>query len=313
MKEENQTSVSEFLLLGFSSWPEESVLLFALFLCLYLTGLFGNLLILLTIASDHCLHTPMYFFLANLSIVDLCLPSSTVPKMLFNIQTQTQSISYSGCLVQMYFCMMFANMDNFLLTVMAYDRYVAICHPLYYSIIMTQHLCISLVGIPWVIAILNPLLHTLMMTHLHFCSNNVIHHFFCDINSLLPLSCSDTSLNQFLVLAVVGLIFVVPSVCILASYGLIISTVMKIPSAKGKLKAFSTCGSHLALVILFYGAITGVYMSSSYRHSSEKDSAASVIFMVIAPMVNPFIYTLRNNELKVALKKALGQSKIFSH
>uniref|UniRef100_A0A8W4FM52 Olfactory receptor n=2 Tax=Sus scrofa TaxID=9823 RepID=A0A8W4FM52_PIG len=312
MKEENQTSVSEFLLLGFSSWREQQALLFALFLCLYLTGLFGNLLILLAIASDHHLHTPMYFFLANLSIVDLCLPSSTVPKMLMNIQTQTQSISYPGCLVQMYFCMMFANMDNFLLTVMAYDRYVAICHPLYYSIIMTQHLCISLVGIPWIIAILNPLLHTLMMTRLHFCSNNVIHHFFCDINSLLPLSCSDTSLNQFLVLAVVGLIFVVPSVCILASYGLIISAVMKIPSAEGKLKAFSTCGSHLALVILFYGAITGVYMSSSSNQSSEKDSAASVIFMVIAPVVNPFIYSLRNNELKVALKKALGQSKIFS-
>lgn len=312
MKEENQTSVSEFLLLGFSSWREQQALLFALFLCLYLTGLFGNLLILLAIASDHHLHTPMYFFLANLSIVDLCLPSSTVPKMLMNIQTQTESISYPGCLVQMYFCMMFANMDNFLLTVMAYDRYVAICHPLYYSIIMTQHLCISLVGIPWIIAILNPLLHTLMMTRLHFCSNNVIHHFFCDINSLLPLSCSDTSLNQFLVLAVVGLIFVVPSVCILASYGLIISAVMKIPSAEGKLKAFSTCGSHLALVILFYGAITGVYMSSSSNQSSEKDSAASVIFMVIAPVVNPFIYSLRNNELKVALKKALGQSKIFS-
>ncbi|XP_072801922.1 putative olfactory receptor 1F12P [Vicugna pacos] len=310
MEKENQTNVSEFLLLGFSSWPEQQALLFAVFLCVYLAGLFGNLLILLATASDHRLHTPMYFFLANLSVVDLCLPSSTVPKMLLNIQTQTRSISYPGCLVQMYFCMMFANMDNFLLTVMAYDRYVAICHPLHYSTIMTQPLCISLVGVPWVIAILNPFLHTLMMTRLHFCSNNVIHHFFCDINSLLPLSCSDTSLNQFLVLAVVGLIFVVPSVCILASYSLIISAVMKIPSAQRKLKAFSTCGSHLALVILFYGAITGVYMSPSYNHSTEKDSAASVIFMIIAPVANPFIYSLRNNELKGALKKALCQSKI---
>ncbi|XP_014714665.3 putative olfactory receptor 1F12P [Equus asinus] len=312
MEKENQTSVSEFLLLGFSSWPEQQAHLFALFLCLYLTGLFGNLLILLAISSDHRLHTPMYFFLANLSFVDLCLPSATVPKILLNTQTQTQSISYPGCLAQMYFCMMFANMDNFLLTVMAYDRYVAICHPLYYSTIMTQHLCASLVTAPWVIAILNPLLHTLMITRLHFCSNNVIHHFFCDINSLLPLSCSDTSLNQVMVLAVVGLIFVVPSGCILASYSLIISAVMKIPSAQGKCKAFSTCGSHLALVILFYGAITGVYMSPSSNHSTEKDSAASVIFMVAAPMLNPFIYSLRNNELKGALKKALGQSKIFS-
>uniref|UniRef100_A0A2K5DAL6 Olfactory receptor n=1 Tax=Aotus nancymaae TaxID=37293 RepID=A0A2K5DAL6_AOTNA len=312
MEKKNQTNVSEFLLLGFSSWPQQQVLLFAFFLCLYLAGLFGNLLILLAIGSDHCLHTPMYFFLANLSLVDLCLPSATVPKMLLNIQTQTQTISYPGCLAQMYFCMMFANMDNFLLTVMAYDRYVAICHPLHYSTIMTPHLCASLIAVPWVIAILNPLLHTLMMAHLHFCSDNVIHHFFCDINSLLPLSCSDTSLNQLSVLATVGLIFVVPSVCILVSYILIVSAVMKVPSAQGKLKAFSTCGSHLALVILFYGAITGVYMSPSSIHSTEEDSASSVIFMVLAPVLNPFIYTLRNNELKRALKKTLSQRKIFS-
>ncbi|KAM5298399.1 olfactory receptor 2B2-like [Ctenodactylus gundi] len=309
---ENQTLVSEFLLLGFSNWPGQQSSLFVLFLCLYLTGLFGNLLILMTIGSDHHLHTPMYFFLANLSLVDLCLLSATVPKMLLNIQTQTQSISYPGCLSQMYFCVMFANMDNFLLTVMAYDRYVAICYPLHYSAIMTPRLCASLVAIPWVIAILNPLLHTLMMARLCFCSDNIIHHFFCDINSLLPLSCSDTSLNQLMVLAVVGLIFVVPSVCILASYSRIVSAVMKVPSAQGKLKAFSTCGSHLALVILFYGAITGIYMSPSPNHSTEDDSAASVIFMVVAPVLNPFIYSLRNNELKRAFKKTLDWSKIFS-
>nr|XP_003423476.1 olfactory receptor 1F12-like [Loxodonta africana] len=312
MEKENQTSVSEFLLLGFSSWPRHQVLLFSLFLCLYLTGLLGNLLILMAIASDHRLHTPMYFFLANLSLVDLCLSSATVPKVLLNIQTRTQSISYPACLAQMYFCIMFANMDNFLLTVMAYDRYVAICHPLHYSTIMTQSLCACLVAVPWVIATLNPLLHTLMMAHLHFCSDNVIHHFFCDINSLLSLACSDTSLNQLMVLGTVGLIFVVPSGCILASYARIISAVMKIPSAQGKLKAFSTCGSHLTLVIFFYGAITGIYMCPSSNHSTEKDSAASVIFMVVAPVLNPFIYSLKNNELKGALKKVLQQRKTFS-
>lgn len=312
MEKENQSSVSEFLLLGFSSWPEHQALLFTLFLCLYLAGLFGNLLILLAIGSDHRLHIPMYFFLANLSLVDMCLPSATVPKMLVNIQTQSQSISYSGCLAQMYFCVMFANMDNFLLTVMAYDRYVAICHPLHYSTIMTQRRCTSLVAVPWATAILNPLLHTLLMARLHFCSDNVIHHFFCDINSLLPLSCSDTSLNQLMVLIVVGLVFMVPSGCILGSYSLIISAVMKIPSNQGKLKAFSTCGSHLALVILFYGAIIGIYMSPTSKHSTDKDSAASVIFMIAAPALNPFIYSLRNNELKGALKKVLCQSKISS-
>ncbi|XP_007538439.1 putative olfactory receptor 1F12P [Erinaceus europaeus] len=310
MEKENQTNVSEFLLLGLSIWPGQEGLLFALFLCIYLVGLLGNMLILLTIGSNHHLHIPMYFLLANLSLVDICLPSATVPKMLLNIQTQTQSISYSSCLTQMYFCMMFANMDNFLLTVMAYDRYVAICHPLHYSTIMSQHLCASLVAVPWTVATLNPLLHTLMMARLHFCSDNVIHHFFCDINSLLPLSCSDTSLNQLMVLAVIGLIFVIPSGCILASYCLIVTAVMKIPSTQGKFKAFSTCGSHLALVILFYGAITGVYMSPSSNHPTKKDSAASVIFMVIAPALNPFIYSLRNNELKTALRKVLGQRKI---
>ncbi|XP_003423477.2 putative olfactory receptor 1F12P [Loxodonta africana] len=312
MENGNQTSVSEFLLLGFSNWPRHQALFLALFLCLYLTGLLGNLLILMAIASDHHLHIPMYFFLANLSLVDLCLSSTTVPKMLLNIQTQTQSISYPACLVQMYFSIMFTNMDNFLLTVMAYDRYVAICHPLHYSTIMTQSLCACLVAIPWVIATLNPLLHTLMMARMHFCSNNVIHHFFCDINSLLPLSCSDTSLNQLMVLTVVGLLFVVPLGCILASYAHIISAVMKIPSAQGKLKAFSTCGSHLTLVILFYGAITKIYMTPISNHSTDKDLVASVIFIVVAPVLNPFIYSLRNNELKGALKKVLDHRKIFS-
>ncbi|KAM9233596.1 putative olfactory receptor 1F12P [Dugong dugon] len=312
MEKGNQTSISKFLLLVFSNWPGHQALFFSLFLFLHLTGLLGNLFILLAIASDHHLHTPMYFFLANLSLVDLCLSLTTVPKVLLNIQTQAQSISYPACLAQMYFPMMFANMDNFLLTVMAYDRYVAICHPLHYSTIMTQHLCACLVAVPWVIDTLNPLLHTLMMACLQFSSDNVIHHSFCDSSSLLSLSCSDTSLNQLMVLAVVGLLFVVPSGYILASYAHIISAVMKVPSAQGKLKAFSTCGSHIALVILFYGAITGIYMSPSSNHSTEKDSAASVIFMVVAPVLNPFIYSLRNNELKGALKKALSQSKIFS-
>uniref|UniRef100_UPI00064D310D olfactory receptor 1F12 n=1 Tax=Jaculus jaculus TaxID=51337 RepID=UPI00064D310D len=306
MKMVNHTRVVEFLLLGFSSWPGQQGLLFALFLCLYLTGLFGNLLILLAIGSNSHLHTPMYFFLANLSLVDLGLLSATVPKVLLDIQTRSQSISFPGCLAQMYFCMMFANMDNFLLTVMAYDRYVAICHALHYSIMMVPRLCATLVAVPWLIATLNPLLHTLMMARLNFCSENVIPHFFCDVNSLLPLSCSDTSLNQLLVLAAVGLIFVVPSVCILASYGHIVSTVMTIPSVQGKLKAFSTCGSHLALVILFYGAISGIYLSPSSKHTMGKDSAASVIFMVVAPVLNPFIYSLRNKELKRALKKILA-------
>ncbi|CAO2595400.1 Putative olfactory receptor 1F12P [Lemmus lemmus] len=312
MDRANGSLFSGFILLGFSKRPQLETALFAVILVIYFLSFLGNSTIILLSVVDPHLHTPMYFFLSNLSFMDLCLTTSTVPKMLLNIQTKSQSISYPGCLAQMYFCMMFANMDNFLLTVMAYDRYVAICHPLHYSTIMTPRLCTSLVTLSWVIATLNPLLHTLMMARLHFCSENTIHHFFCDINSLLPLSCSDTSLNQLMVLFVVGLIFVVPSVCILASYGRIVSAVMKITSIQGKLKAFSTCGSHLALVILFYGAIAGIYMSPSSNHSTEKDSAASVIFMVVAPVLNPFIYSLRNNELKGTFRKTLGQSKRLS-
>ncbi|ELV13509.1 olfactory receptor 1F12 [Tupaia chinensis] len=308
MEKGNQTSVSEFLLLGFRSWPGPQALLLVLFLGLYSAGLLGNVVILLAIGSDRRLHTPRYFFLANLSFVDLCLPSATVPKLLLNLQTQTHAISYAGCLAQTYFCVMFANMDNFLLTVMAYDRYVAICHPLHYAAVMPGSRSVSLVAVPWAVATLNPLLHTLMMTRLHFCSNNTVRHFFCDISALLRLSCSDTSLNQLLVLAVVGLIFAAPSACILASYACIFFTVMKIPSAQGKRKTFSTCGSHLALVLLFYGAITGVYLSPSSTHSAAQDSTASVVFMVVAPVLNPFIYSLRNEELKGALKKMLGRS-----
>ncbi|CAO2595401.1 Putative olfactory receptor 1F12P [Lemmus lemmus] len=307
----NESIIEEFVLLGFSDQPWLEFPLFVVFLTSYIVTIIGNLNIILVSRLDPKLHTPMYFFLTNLSVIDLCYITCTVPQMLVNLHSD-KTISYTGCVVQLFMFLGLGGTECVLLAVMAYDRYVAICHPLHYSTIMTPRLCTSLVTLSWVIATLNPLLHTLMMARLHFCSENTIHHFFCDINSLLPLSCSDTSLNQLMVLFVVGLIFVVPSVCILASYGRIVSAVMKITSIQGKLKAFSTCGSHLALVILFYGAIAGIYMSPSSNHSTEKDSAASVIFMVVAPVLNPFIYSLRNNELKGTFRKTLGQSKRLS-
>ncbi|XP_032965891.1 olfactory receptor 1F12 [Rhinolophus ferrumequinum] len=306
MERGNHTSASEFLLLGLSSQPERQELIFGLFLVMYLIGAAGNWLIILAVASDSHLHMPMYFFLSNLSLVDFCFISATVPKMLVNIQAQTQSISYGGCLAQMYFCILLANMDNFLLTAMAYDRYVAICHPLHYSTTMSLQTCALVLGCSWLIASSHSLLHTLLMARLEFCASNMIPYFFCDLVPLLQLSCSNTQLNQLMILLVGGLIVLVPFLGILVSYIHIVSAVLKVPSARGKQKAFSTCGSHLTVVILFYGTITGVYLNPSPSHSADKDSLASVIYMVVTPTLNPFIYCLRNKDMKRALRKLFG-------
>ncbi|XP_059547768.1 olfactory receptor 1361-like [Myotis daubentonii] len=303
MEKGNHTSASEFILLGLSSQPERQELIFGLFLVTYLIGAAGNLLIILAIGSDSHLHTPMYFFLSNLSLVDFCFVSATVPKMLVNIQRQTQFISYGGCLTQIYFCILLANMDNFLLTAMAYDRYVAICHPLHYSTMMSLQTCALMLGSSWLIANFHSLLHTLLMARLEFCASNVIPYFFCDLVPLLQLSCSSTQLNQLMILLVGGLIVLIPFLGILISYVHIVSAVLKVPSARGKQKAFSTCGSHLTVVILFYGTITGVYLNPSSSHSADKDSLASIMYMVVTPTLNPFIYCLRNKDMKRALRK----------
>ncbi|XP_036136047.1 olfactory receptor 1F12-like [Molossus molossus] len=310
MEKGNHTSTSEFILLGLSSQPERQELIFGVFLVMYLIGAAGNLLIILAIGSDSYLHTPMYFFLSNLSLVDFCFISATVPKMLMNIQMQTQFISYGGCLAQIYFCILLANMDNFLLTAMAYDRYVAICHPLHYSTMMSLKICALMLGSSWLIANFHSLLHTLLMARLEFCASNIIPYFFCDLVPLLQLSCSNTQLNQLMILLVGGLIVLIPFLAILVSYIHIVSAVLKIPSARGKQKAFSTCGSHLTVVILFYGTITGVYLNPSSSHSADKDSLASVMYMVVTPMLNPFIYCLRNRDMKRALRKLFSMKAL---
>ncbi|ELK11635.1 olfactory receptor 1361 [Pteropus alecto] len=306
MERGNHTSASEFILLGLSSQPERQELIFWLFLVMYLVGVAGNLLIILAIGSDSHLHTPMYFFLSNLSLVDFCFISTTVPQMLVNIQMQTQSISYGGCLAQIYFCILLANMDNFLLMAMSYDRYVAICHPLHYSTMMSLQTSALMLGSSWLIAGFHALLHTLLMAQLEFCASNIIPYFFCDLVPLLQLSCSNTQLNQLMILLVGGLIVLIPFLGILISYIHIMSAVLKVPSARGKQKAFSTCGSHLAIVILFYGTIIGVYLNPSSSYSTDKDSLASVMYMVVTPMLNPFIYCLRNKDMKGALRKLFG-------
>ncbi|XP_040300663.1 olfactory receptor 1361-like [Herpailurus yagouaroundi] len=311
MDRDNQTTVTEFLLLGLSGQSKQEEILFGLFLWMYLVTIIGNILIILAISCDSHLHTPMYFFLANLSCIDICFSSVTTPKMLLNHILGSKSISYVECMTQIYFFITFINMDGFLLSVMAYDRYVAICCPLHYSMIMKPKLCILLVVVSWVITNLHALLHTLLMVRLTFCFNNTVHHFFCDPYAVLKLSCSDTFINELMVSIAGGLMSITPFTCITVSYAYIFSNVLKLPSAHGIRKALSTCGSHLTVVSLFYGAILGVYMrpSSSY---SVQDTVATVIFTVVTPLVNPFIYSLRNRDMKGALRKLIIRRPVLS-
>ncbi|XP_003413461.2 olfactory receptor 7G3-like [Loxodonta africana] len=306
MKSANHTAVSGFLLLGLSEDLEVQPLLFGLFLSMYLVTVLGNLLIILAVISDSHLHTPMYFFLSNLSFVNISFTSTTVPKMLVNIQTENRAISYTGCLTQVYFFLVFICMDNLLLTVMAYDRFVAICHPLYYTVIMNPRLCGLLILLSFFISIMNALLQSLMVLHLSFCTDLEIPHFFCELAQILKLACSDTLINNILVYLVTSLLGVVPLSGIIFSYIRIFSSILRIPSTGGRYKAFSTCGSHLSVVSLFYGTCAGVYLSSAATLSSRRRAVASVMYTVVTPMMNPFIYSLRNRDMKGALRKLIS-------
>uniref|UniRef100_A0A8C7BHZ0 Olfactory receptor n=1 Tax=Neovison vison TaxID=452646 RepID=A0A8C7BHZ0_NEOVI len=302
----NHTDVSEFLLLGLTDDPELQPFLFCLFLSMYLVTLLGNLLIILAISSDSHLHTPMYFFISNLSFTDICLSTTTVPKMLVNIQAQNHSITYTGCLTQVGSVLAFGGFENFLLAAMAYDRYVAICHPLRYTVIMNPQLCARLILLSLFFSLMVALLHSLMVLPLSFCKDLEIPHFFCELAQVIKLACSDTLINNILIYFVASLFGGVPLSGIIFSYTQIVSTVLRMPSAGGKLKAFSTCGSHLSVVSLFYGTVVGVYISSVVTDSSKKTAVASVMYAVVPQMMNPFIYSLRNRDMKGALRKLIS-------
>ncbi|EPQ12939.1 Olfactory receptor 1J1 [Myotis brandtii] len=312
MRRENQSSMSQFLLLGLPIPQGQKGLFFTLFLGMYLTTVLGNLLIILLIRLDSHLHTPMYFFLSHLSFTDVCFSSVTVPKMLTNMQTQHLSIPYEGCISQTYFFILFADLDSFLITSMAYDRYVAICHPLQYTTIMSQNVCVMLVAGSWVIASACALLHTLLLARLSFCADHTVPHFFCDLAALLKLSCSDTSLNQLVIFTAGLTAIMLPFLCILVSYGHIGATILRVPSSKGIRKALSTCGSHLSVVTLYYGAIIGLYFLPSSNNSKDNNIIASLMYTVVTPMLNPFIYSLRNKDMKGALRKFLHKKTYYS-
>ncbi|XP_057609811.1 olfactory receptor 7C1-like [Chionomys nivalis] len=305
MEPENHTGSPEFYLLGLSENPEIQSALFGLFLSLYLVTIFGNLLIILAIVSDPKLHTPMYLFLSNLSFSDICFTSTTVPKMLLNIQTQRKRITYVGCIAQMYFFTVFGLLDNLLLTVMAYDRFVAICHPLHYTVLMSPKLCFLLLLLAWLISILGALPESLTALRLSFCAVVEIPHYFCELPELLKLACSDTFINNVVLYIVTSIMGFFPLAGILFSYSQIVTSVLQISTAGGKYKAFSTCSSHLSVVSLFYGTCLGVYLSSTGTQASWAGVVASILYTVVTPMMNPFIYSLRNRDMKRALNTLL--------
>ncbi|XP_049644217.1 olfactory receptor 7A5-like [Suncus etruscus] len=303
MEPGNQTRPPTFLLLGLSQEAVLQPLIFWLFLFMYLITFIGNLFIIVAIISDSHLHTPMYFFLSNLSFADICFTSTTIPKMLLNIHMQSKAITYGECLTQMYFLLTFGALDNFLLTVMANDRFVAICHPLHYMVIMNPKFCGILLLVSWILSVLDSLLHCLMFLRLSFSTEVEIAHFFCELNQVVQLACSDTFLNDIIIYCTTGLLGIIPLAGILYSYSKIVSSILKISSASGKYKAFSTCGSHLTVVSLFYGTGLGVYLSSAAIENSKYSAIPSVMYTVVTPMLNPFIYSLRNKDIKQAIIK----------
>ncbi|XP_074187690.1 olfactory receptor 1J4 [Rhinolophus sinicus] len=309
MRPENQSSVSHFLLRGLPIRPEQQGVFFVLFLGMYLTTVLGNLLLILLIRLDARLHTPMYFFLSHLAFSDVSVSSVTVPRMLMGMLTQDQSIPYAGCIFQLYFFIVFGAFDNLLLAVMAYDRYVAVCHPLHYPTIMREELCVTLVAGSWVISFVRALLHTLLLVQLSFCTDSTINHFFCELTVLLKLSCSDISLNELVLFTEGGILFILPLGGVLGSYICIGTIIVRVPTTKRLLKAFSTCGSHLFVVSLYYGTLASIYFFSSSWDS--KDIIASVMYTVVTPMLNPFIYSLRNRDIKQALHVFVNRANFF--
>lgn len=304
----NLTLFSEFLLLGLSEDPKQQQLLFILFLSMYLVMGLGNLLIILAIVTDARLHTPMYFFLASLAFVDICFTSTTIPKMLANHVSGHKGIPYASCLTQMFFFIWFAGIDSFLLTAMAYDRYMAICHPLLYHTTMARVRCLLLVTGSYLGGLVNMVSVTSSITQLSFCQPYVLPHFFCDIPPLLALACSDPWVTQIVVVSCGGFTLIISIMVILVSYLSVLMTILRIPSVSGKQKAFSTCASHLTAVGLYYGTTMYTYLQPSQRGSQAGNQVVSVFYTMVIPLLNPLIYSLRNQEVKVALWKILKQS-----
>ncbi|XP_029435811.1 olfactory receptor 1019-like [Rhinatrema bivittatum] len=308
----NHSHVTEFLLLGFSEFPELQLPLFTLFSLLYLMAVLGNLLVICIICADRHLHTPMYFFLANLSILDISSLMVTVPKLLLILLSESNIISFTACITQIYFFLGCVGIEIVLLTVMAYDRYVAICNPLHYIVVMNKRVCVLLAAVSWLAGLIDSLPVTIFTSQFSFCDSNVVNHFFCELTALQEISCSDTSI--ILTMSYIESVFAgfTPFLLTLTSYIIIISRILRIHSREGKSKAFSTCSSHLTVLILLYGTMLGIYMQPSSANSLKSNKLVTAVYILTLPLLNPLIYSLRSKELNVALKKALNRKSTLS-
>ncbi|KAM9234619.1 olfactory receptor 5V1-like [Dugong dugon] len=302
MEGENQTALFEFIILGFSNLNELQFLLFTVFLVTYIYTLGGNIFLILVIMIDTRLHKPMYFFLENLAFIDICYITTNVPQMMVHLLSEKKRISYGGCMAQLSAFIFFVGSESLLLAAMAYDRYVAICKPLRYSIVMNKAMYSQLAALSWAGGFLNSVVHTVLTFRLPFCGNNQINYFFCDIPPLLILSCGDTSVNELVLFSTGVFIGWTPFLCIILSYLYINSTILRISSSGGRQKAFSTCVSHLVIVLLYYGSSVFTYARPISAYSLEKDRLISVLYSVVTPMLNPIIYSWRNKDIKEAMK-----------
>ncbi|KAM4808074.1 olfactory receptor 5F1-like [Rhinophrynus dorsalis] len=296
----NHSSVTEFILLGFSLSQEMRTFLFLFFLIIYILTILANILIIILVYSDHHLHSPMYFFLSSFSLLEICYTAVTVPKMLSDLSRQNHSISVAGCIIQYHFFSLCAATEHFLLVIMAYDRYVAICYPLRYGSIMSNKACIQLVFTCWGISTLSLCIPAFSVSRLNFCGPNIIDHFFCEFNPLLKLSCTDTYIAQTIFNFLSWIIILGCLLCITISYGYIISTIIKIPSMLGKTKAFSTCAAHLIVVGIFYGTVIFIYLRPTVHIPFHQNKVVSVFYIVVTPVLNPIIYSFRNEALRKA-------------
>uniref|UniRef100_A0A8C3YBK1 Olfactory receptor n=1 Tax=Catagonus wagneri TaxID=51154 RepID=A0A8C3YBK1_9CETA len=307
----NTSLVTEFILVGLTKFSEIQMPLFFLFLGIYIVTVAGNLGFVTLIRVNSHLHAPMYYFLFNLSFIDLCYCSVITPKLLINFVSKMNTISYAGCMTQLFFYCFFVSAECYVLTVMAYDRYVAICKPLLYTVVMSPNVCHLLVLTVYVGAFIGAWAHTGCMLRLTFCDANTINHYMCDILPLLELSCTSTHINELVVLVVVGFDVGVPSLTIIISYAFILSSIFRIRSTEGRSKAFSTCSSHVIVVSVFFGSGAFMYLHPSSVLSMDQGKVSTVFYTIVVPMLNPLIYSFRNKEVKVALKKILSR-KTFS-
>nr|XP_003460853.1 olfactory receptor 1019-like [Cavia porcellus] len=306
-EKKNYSTETKFIFLGITQDPQLQITFFVVFLIVYLLNVLGNVGMIVLIITDPRLHTPMYFFLCNLSFVDLGYSSAIAPRMLADFLTKHKVISFSSCATQFPFFVGFVDAECYILAAMAYDRFMAICRPLHYNILMSKRVCMALMLGSYLTGLVSLVVHTSLTFSLNYCGSNIINHFFCEIPPLLALSCSDTYISEILLFSLCGFIEFSTILIIFISYAFILVTIIRMTSTEGQLKAFSTCGSHLTGVTLFYGTVMFMYLRPTSSYSLDQDKWASVFYTIIIPMLNPLIYSLRNKDVKAAFKKLIGR------